>query len=103
MHNRTLATVNAKLDSRPLSDSGLSVEQLDQQRMSCENVMDASSDILGNESQRSMGDILSSIDQELHQSTPGHDMLADKPMPKLSSLSAKKEMFWGRKNVSLCL
>ncbi|KAH6814308.1 Rho GTPase activation protein with PH domain-containing protein [Perilla frutescens var. frutescens] len=99
LHNRALATVNAKLDSRPLADSGLSVnEQLDQQRMICENVMDASSDILGNESQRSMGDILSSMDQDLHQSSPGHDLLADKQMPKLSSLSVKKSMFWGRKN-----
>lgn len=101
LHNRALATVNAKLDSRPPADSGLSVnEQLDQQRTVCENVIDAPSDILGNDSQRSMGDILSSMDQELHQSTPGHDLLAEKPMPKVSSLSAKKSMFWGRKNVS---
>ncbi|XP_057809860.1 rho GTPase-activating protein 7-like isoform X2 [Salvia miltiorrhiza] len=99
LHNRALATVNVNSDSRPLAATGLSVsEQLDQQRTVCENAIDASSDILGNESQRSMGDILSSMDQELHQSTPGHDMLADKPMPKLSSLSAKKSMFWGKKN-----
>lgn len=65
--------------------------------------MDASSDILGNESQRSMGDILSSMDQELNPSTPGHDLLADKPVPKLSSLGAKKSMFWGRKNVSFSI
>ncbi|KAI3450037.1 hypothetical protein Pfo_006702 [Paulownia fortunei] len=101
MRNHTLATINPTLDSRPLSDSSLSVnEQLDQQKKACENMMDASAEILGNESQRSMGDILSSIDQELHQSIPGPELLADKPMPKLtnSNLSAKKSTFWGRKN-----
>lgn len=100
-HSRALATVNANLDSRLRADSGLSVNgQLDQKRTTRENVMDASSDILGNESQRSMGDILSSMDKELHQSTPGHDLQTDKSMAKSSSLSAKKSMFWGRKNVS---
>ncbi|KAK4419629.1 Rho GTPase-activating protein 7 [Sesamum alatum] len=101
-HNGTLATKrNPTLDSRPLTDPNLSVnEQLDQQKKACENMMDASAEILGNESQRSMGDILSSMDQELNQSSPGPELLADKPMPKLtnSSLSAKKSTFWGRKN-----
>ena len=102
LHNRalSLATVNAKLDSRLLAAAGSVNEQLDEQRKVCENAIGASSDVHGDESQRSMGDILSCVDQELHQSTPGHDMLPDKPMPKHSSLSAKKSMFWGRKNVS---
>ncbi|XP_047943398.1 rho GTPase-activating protein 7-like isoform X2 [Salvia hispanica] len=100
LHNRalSLATVNAKLDSRLLAAAGSVNEQLDEQRKVCENAIGASSDVHGDESQRSMGDILSCVDQELHQSTPGHDMLPDKPMPKHSSLSAKKSMFWGRKN-----
>ncbi|KAL0459127.1 UNVERIFIED_CONTAM: Rho GTPase-activating protein 7 [Sesamum latifolium] len=100
-HNGTLATkLNPILDSGPLTDPNLSVnEQLDQQK-ACENTMDAASEILGNDSQRSMGDILSSMDQELNQSIPGPELLADKPMPKLtnSSLNAKKSAFWGRKN-----
>ncbi|KAL0419504.1 UNVERIFIED_CONTAM: Rho GTPase-activating protein 7 [Sesamum radiatum] len=99
-HNGPLATkLNPTLDSRPLTDPNLSVnEQLDQQK-ACENT-DASAEILGNDSQRSMGDILSSMDQELNQSIPGPELLADKPMPKLtnSSLNAKKSAFWGRKN-----
>ncbi|XP_042003353.1 rho GTPase-activating protein 7-like isoform X1 [Salvia splendens] len=98
-HALSLATVNAKLDSSPLAAAGLSVnEQLDEQRKVCDNAIGASSDAHADESQRSMGDILSCVDQELHQSTPGHDILPDKPMPKHSSLSAKKSMFWGRKN-----
>ncbi|KAL8527418.1 hypothetical protein ACS0TY_005323 [Phlomoides rotata] len=101
MHNRTLATVNPTPDSRPLTGSGLSArEQLDQQKKASENVMEASSEILGNEAQWSMGDILSSLDQELHQSIPEPELVSDKPMPKLtnSNLSAKKSTFWGRKN-----
>ncbi|KAL0435326.1 UNVERIFIED_CONTAM: Rho GTPase-activating protein 7 [Sesamum radiatum] len=73
-HNGTLATkLNPTLDSGPLTDPNPS---------------------------RSMGDILSSMDQELNQSNPGPELLADKPMPKLtnSSLNAKKSAFWGRKN-----
>ncbi|KAK4407462.1 Rho GTPase-activating protein 7 [Sesamum angolense] len=99
-HNGPLATkLNPTLDSRPLTDPNFSVnEQLDQQK-ACENT-DASAEILGNDSQRSMGDILSSMDQELNQSIPGPELLADKPMPKLtnSSLNAKKSAFWERKN-----
>ncbi|KAK6118071.1 hypothetical protein DH2020_048185 [Rehmannia glutinosa] len=101
MHSRTLATIDPRLDSRPLSDSSLSVnEQLDQQKRACENMVDASAEILGNESQRSMGNILSSMDQERHQSIPGPELLADTPMPKLtnSNLSTKKSTFWGRKS-----
>ncbi|KAL0371055.1 UNVERIFIED_CONTAM: Rho GTPase-activating protein 7 [Sesamum angustifolium] len=97
-HNGPLATkLNPTLDSKPLTDPNLSVnEQLDQQK-ACENT-DTSA--VGNDSQRSMGDILSSMDQELNQSIPGPELLADKPMPKLtnSSLNAKKSAFWGRKN-----
>ncbi|KAL1555190.1 rho GTPase-activating protein 7-like isoform X1 [Salvia divinorum] len=98
LHNRalSLAAINAKLNSRPLAVAGLSVnEQLGQQRAVCENAIGASSDVHGDESQRSTGDILSCVDQELHQSTPGNGMLPDKPMPKHSSLSAKKSMFSG--------
>lgn len=103
MHNHTLATVNSTPDSRPLTGSGLSAsEQLDQQKKAIENGMEASTKILGNESQWSMVDILSSLDQELHQSIPEPELVADKPMPKLtiSNLSAKKSTFCGRKNVS---
>ncbi|KAL9169207.1 hypothetical protein ABFS82_04G065500 [Erythranthe guttata] len=103
MQGRTLATINQTLDSRALTDTNLSVnEQLDQQKEAFENTTGASAEILGNESQRSMGDMLSSIDQELRQSIPGPELLVDKIIPKLtsSSLGAKKSTFWGRKNAT---
>lgn len=99
MHNRTSATMNKTLDSRHLTGSSLSInEQLDQQKKACKTMMDSSAEIMGNGSQRSMGDILSAMDQELHQSIRGTELLADKPMVK--SLSAKKSLLWGRKSVS---
>ncbi|KAG8388942.1 hypothetical protein BUALT_Bualt02G0177700 [Buddleja alternifolia] len=99
-HNHTLeARLNPKPEPRPLSDSNISVnEQLDQQKV-CEDMMDASAEIIGNESQRSMGEILSSMDQDLPQSSPGPELLADKRTTKLTNpnLSAKNSTLWGRK------
>lgn len=98
-----MATIYPTPDSRPLTGSGLSAsEQLDQWKKASKNVMEASTKLLGNESQWSMGDILLSLDKELHQSIPGSELVADKPHSKLtnSNLSAKKSAFWGRKNVS---
>ncbi|KAL3620333.1 Rho GTPase-activating protein 7 [Castilleja foliolosa] len=53
-----------------------------------------------NESQRSMGEILSSMNQELHQAIPGQ-LLPENPIPKpnnTNTSSAKKSTFWGKKN-----
>ncbi|PIN06504.1 hypothetical protein CDL12_20937 [Handroanthus impetiginosus] len=98
-HNRTKSTINPTLDSGPLTDSNRSLNgQLDQQKK--ENIEEASAEIPDNESERSMGDILSSMDQEPHQSTPEPELLTDKPMPKLtnSNPTAKKSTFWGRRS-----
>lgn len=95
--------LNPTFDARARSDSNVSVnDQLDQ-LTARENIRGASTAILANESQRSMGEILSSVNQELHQSVTEPELLAEKPMPKLTnsvSGSAKKSMFWGKKNVS---
>ncbi|KAK4492342.1 hypothetical protein RD792_003146 [Penstemon davidsonii] len=100
--NRNLrANVNPILDTRPTSDSNVPVSgQLDRSKKVRENMVDASAEILSNDSQRSMGDILSSMDQELHQSIPGNESLADKTLQKFtnSNLNSKKSTFWGRKN-----
>ncbi|XP_073021814.1 rho GTPase-activating protein 7-like isoform X1 [Primulina eburnea] len=102
MHNHTSRRKpNPALDTITLNDSSRSVnEPLEQQKNACENMMDASVEIIGNESQRSMGEILSSMDSELHQSIPVPEMLDEKPTPRLTTLNfnAKKSTFWGRKN-----
>ncbi|GFQ02902.1 rho GTPase-activating protein 7 [Phtheirospermum japonicum] len=61
----------------------------------------ASAEMLRNESQRSMGEILSSMNQELHQPVPGPELLAEKAIPKpnnANTSSTKKSTFWGKKN-----
>ncbi|KAI3461160.1 hypothetical protein Pfo_017823 [Paulownia fortunei] len=101
-HNHSMETkLDPTLDTRAHTDSIISVnDQLDQLKAR-ENTTNASSETLGNESQRSMGEILSSMNQELHQSVPGPELLAEKPIPKLTNTntgSAKKSTFWGKKN-----
>ncbi|KAL3621961.1 Rho GTPase-activating protein 7 [Castilleja foliolosa] len=102
MHSHTLVTINQKSVCRPLSDSRSVNEQLDQQKKTPENISDASVEIPGNESHRFVGDILTSMDQELQPSIPGPELLLDThtPMPKLtnSNLSAKNSTFWGRRS-----
>ncbi|KAG8371024.1 hypothetical protein BUALT_Bualt13G0044000 [Buddleja alternifolia] len=82
------------------TDSNVSVNEQSDQQKAHDNMKDASAEILGNESQRSMGQILSSIGQEIHQSVPGPELMTEKSTPKLTSInsSAKKSTFWGRKN-----
>ncbi|KAL0390767.1 UNVERIFIED_CONTAM: Rho GTPase-activating protein 7 [Sesamum calycinum] len=101
-HKHSMGTnLNPALDTRALSDSNISVNEQQDRQKARENMTDASAEVLGNESQRSMGEILSSMDQELHQSIPGPELLAEKQTPKLTSAnisSAKKSTFWGKKN-----
>ncbi|XP_075512182.1 LOW QUALITY PROTEIN: rho GTPase-activating protein 7-like [Primulina tabacum] len=102
MHNHTSKRKsNPALDTRTLNDSICSVnEPLEEQKKACDNMMDASLEIIGNESQRSMGEILSSMDSELDQSIPVPELLDEKPTPRLTALNfnTKKSTFWGRKN-----
>ncbi|KAL2507090.1 Rho GTPase-activating protein 7 [Forsythia ovata] len=102
MDSHTSATKsNPIIDSKPLRDSNASVnEQLDQQKKPGENPMNASTELIGNESQQSMGEILSSMDQELNLSTPAPESLVEKPTAKHtnSNLNVQRSTFWGRKN-----
>ncbi|KAL2510909.1 Rho GTPase-activating protein 7 [Abeliophyllum distichum] len=100
--NHTLRTKsNITVDPKPLRNSNISVnEQLDQQKEACENMADSSTQLPGNESQRSVGEILSSLDQELHLSVPGPETLVEKSSTKHtnSNLNVKRSTFWGRKS-----
>ncbi|XP_073291932.1 rho GTPase-activating protein 7-like isoform X2 [Primulina huaijiensis] len=101
-HNHTSKRKpNPGLDTRTLNDSICSVnEPLEEQKKACDNMTEASLEIIGNESQRSMGEILSSINSELDQSIPVPELLDEKPTPRLTALNfnTKKSTFWGRKN-----
>ncbi|CAI9778278.1 unnamed protein product [Fraxinus pennsylvanica] len=74
-------------------------EQL-QQNKPGENTLNASTELICNESQRSVGEILSSMDQELNLSTPALESLVEKPTSKHtnSNLNVQRSTFWGRKN-----
>ncbi|XP_010276674.1 PREDICTED: rho GTPase-activating protein 7 [Nelumbo nucifera] len=71
------------------------------------NQMDGSSNLPANESHRSMGEILSSMDSGLVVPAPGPELCAEKPASKLngSSFNVKRSTFWGRnttrKNTSM--
>ncbi|KAL6506145.1 hypothetical protein OROGR_024326 [Orobanche gracilis] len=101
MHALTLVTINPELDYRPHSASS-SVNDQDQQKKTRENMPNASAEVLGKEALQSVGEILSSMDQELHHSFPGPELLPHAPMPKLtnSNPSAKKSTFWRRRSAS---
>ncbi|XP_022898333.1 rho GTPase-activating protein 7-like isoform X2 [Olea europaea var. sylvestris] len=100
--NHTLRTKsNLMGDPKPLRNSNFSDnEQLDDLKEACENMIDSSTELPGNESQRSVGEILSSMDQELHLSVPGPESLVEKPATKYtnSNPNGKRSTFWGRKN-----
>ncbi|CAA0813195.1 Rho GTPase-activating protein 7 [Striga hermonthica] len=90
---------NPVLDLRTISDSVILVN--DQLRAREKNSTSASEDILRNEAQRSMGEILSSMNQEPHQPVTGPNLPTEKEILKstnTSNGSAKKGPFWGKKN-----
>lgn len=96
--------LDAALGTRSSRDSKTSAndQQLDQLKAHGD-ITDASNEKPGNESQRSVGEILSSMNQELLQSVPGHELSGEKVVPKITNTninSAKKSTFWGKKNVS---
>ncbi|XP_031121526.1 rho GTPase-activating protein 7-like isoform X2 [Ipomoea triloba] len=88
-------------DSQPVAESNvLFSEQLDRHKKTSENEIATASELPNNGSQRSMGEILSSMDQGLPHSSSGKDSSAEKSSSKLTSsnLSAKRSAFWGRNN-----
>ena len=105
MHNNNMGTeLDMALDTRSNSDSKTSVnDQLDQLNAHG-NLTDASTEKPANESQWSAGEILSSMNQELHQYFPGSELSGEKMVPKITDTnigSARKSTFWRKKNVSL--
>ncbi|KAL8029448.1 hypothetical protein ABFX02_14G225400 [Erythranthe guttata] len=102
-NNRSVGKkLNPTSDNRVRTDSSnVAVNEQLEQLKARENMAVASVEIHGNDSQRSMGQILSSMNQELHQSIPETELSADKSTPKLTnsvSSSSKKSTFWGKKN-----
>ncbi|KAL6527824.1 hypothetical protein OROMI_029635 [Orobanche minor] len=97
-HNRSFETKSyPTLESRAHNDSVIAVNDRH------ENMTIGSSETLRNESQRSMGEFMSSItiNQELHQSVPGPELSAEKAIPKPTDPnngSAKISPFWVNKN-----
>ncbi|KAK6138297.1 hypothetical protein DH2020_027988 [Rehmannia glutinosa] len=80
-NNRTTETnLKPTLEPGAHSDSIISVND---QLKACENMTDASAEILRHESQRSMGEILSSMNRELHQSIPDRNYWLRKQYPHL--------------------
>ncbi|XP_060216119.1 rho GTPase-activating protein 7-like isoform X2 [Lycium barbarum] len=83
------------VDTQPHAASDVPFsEQLER----CGNEVDGPCELAGSESQRSMGEILSSMDQP--HGVSGPDSRADKPSSKLtpSNLNVKRSTFWGRSN-----
>ncbi|XP_047982795.1 rho GTPase-activating protein 7-like isoform X2 [Salvia hispanica] len=102
MHNNNMGTeLDMALDTRSNSDSKTSVnDQLDQLNAHG-NLTDASTEKPANESQWSAGEILSSMNQELHQYFPGSELSGEKMVPKITDTnigSARKSTFWRKKN-----
>ncbi|XP_042002729.1 rho GTPase-activating protein 7-like [Salvia splendens] len=102
IHNNIMGSkLDVTLDTRSSRDSKTSLnDQLDQLKAHG-NTTDVSTEKPANESQRSVGEILSSMNQELQQSFPGPELLGEKALPKITNTStgsAKKSTFWGKKN-----
>ncbi|XP_052189168.1 rho GTPase-activating protein 7 [Diospyros lotus] len=89
------------VDSRsPQSHRESNIQFVDQQgrQKPNENKIDSPSALVGSESHRSMGEILSSMDQGLPQSVVGPESSGEKSANKLtnSALNVKRSTFWGR-------
>ena len=105
--NHALGTEsNLCVDSQTRRDSNIPFnDQVDVQKKTNLGEMSASGQLTGSEPQRSMGEILSSMDHEIPQSISGPESSGEKATGKLSASSAnvKKSTFWGRNNVSCLL
>ncbi|KAL1544988.1 rho GTPase-activating protein 7-like isoform X2 [Salvia divinorum] len=101
MHNNNMGTkLDVELDTRSNRDKTSVNDQLDQLNAHG-NMTDVSTKKPTNESQRSVGEILSSMNQELQQSFPGSELSGEKMVPKITNTnigSAQKSTFCGEKN-----
>lgn len=92
---------NLCVDSQTHRDSNIPFnEQVDLQNKTNLGEMSASGQLTGSEPQRSMGEILSSMDHGIPQSISGPESSGERAAGKLSASSAnvKKSTFWGRNN-----
>nr|XP_027102572.1 rho GTPase-activating protein 7-like isoform X1 [Coffea arabica] len=100
--NHALGTEsNLCVDSQTRRDSNIPFnDQVDLQKKTNLGEMSASGQLTGSEPQRSMGEILSSMDHGIPQSISGPESSGEKASGKLSASSAnvKKSTFWGRNN-----
>ncbi|XP_070018475.1 rho GTPase-activating protein 7-like isoform X2 [Nicotiana sylvestris] len=90
-------TLKPTVDTQPLAGSNVPFsEQLER----CGNEVDVPCELASSESQRSMGEILSSKDPGPPHGVSGPDSRADKTSSKLtpSTLNVKRSTFWGRNN-----
>lgn len=92
-------TLKPTVGAQPHAASNVPFKQLERWG----NEVDGLCESAGSESQRSMGEILSSMDPSHGMSGP--DSRADKPSSKLSpsNLNVKRSTFWGRSNVSFVI
>lgn len=94
------------IGSQPVRDSNIQIiEQQCKQNKGSEssiNDMDSSSILLAVESQRSMGEILASMDPGLPLPVSGLESGAEKAVGKLTSSNpnGKRSTFWGRSTVN---
>ncbi|CAI9106267.1 OLC1v1005388C1 [Oldenlandia corymbosa var. corymbosa] len=92
---------NPSVDSQVHQDTSIPFnEQVNLKKNTKLNGRGSSSQLAGSEPQRSMGEILSSIDHGLHQSNSGPETSVDKSINRVatSNTNTKKSTFWGRNN-----
>ncbi|CAL5434049.1 unnamed protein product [Camellia sinensis] len=91
------AKSNPPVDSQSLRESDIQLNEQQGQQKPSVNEMDSPSIVPGSESHRSMGEILSAMDQGLPQSV-GPESCVEKSMNKLtnSTPNVKRSTFWGR-------
>lgn len=96
------AKSSTPVGSHPHVDSRAREPQVLQHKAG-ENGLETSPVLRGGDSYRSMGQILSSMDQGLPLSVPGLESNIEKTItkPTSSNLNAKRSTFWGRNSVSL--
>lgn len=96
------AKANQSVDSSSQRESNIQFNERQGQQKPSENEVDSLSILHASESHRSMGEILSSMDQGQPQSVVGAESCVEKSMNRLTSptQNVKRSTFWGRNNVS---
>ncbi|XP_058196402.1 rho GTPase-activating protein 6-like isoform X3 [Rhododendron vialii] len=101
MNNLVSTTkANQSVDSSSQRESNIQFNERQGQQKPSENEVDSLSILHASESHRSMGEILSSMDQGQPQSVVGAESCVEKSMNRLTSptQNVKRSTFWGRNN-----